>query len=172
MGLFLSTSRNELSGAGPKLWVSLIVFAASILVFSLSEVLILSLVALFFYGASDMVSVNIRMGMVQAATPEQLEGRVAAVNMLFIQTSNEGGDFGRRFGWSSWSRLHGSRWRRIGPRIPRVESEKVSGALYPRQDLRPLATRRDRSYLISVCLAYHGFGQSLETWPTVTLGYL
>ena len=74
MGLFLSTRRNELSGAGPKLWVSLIVFAASILVFSLSEVLILSLVALFFYGASDMVSVNIRMGMVQAATPEQLRG--------------------------------------------------------------------------------------------------
>ena len=33
------------------------------------------------------------MGMVQAATPEHLRGRVAAVNMLFIQTSNEGGDF-------------------------------------------------------------------------------
>ena len=93
MGLFLSTRRREISGAGPKLWFSLIVFAASILVFSLSEVLILSLVALFFYGASDMVSVNIRMGMVQAATPEYLRGRVAAVNMLFIQTSNEGGDF-------------------------------------------------------------------------------
>ncbi len=93
MGLFLSTRRHELTSAGPKLWFSLIVFAASILVFSLSEVLILSLVALFFYGASDMVSVNIRMGMVQAATPEQLRGRVAAVNMLFIQTSNEGGDF-------------------------------------------------------------------------------
>ena len=93
MGLFLSTRRQEISGAGPKLWFSLIVFAASILVFSLSEILILSLVALFFYGASDMVSVNIRMGMVQAATPEYLRGRVAAVNMLFIQTSNEGGDF-------------------------------------------------------------------------------
>ena len=93
MGLFLSTRRREISGAGPKLWFSLIVFAASILVLSLSEILILSLVALFFYGASDMVSVNIRMGMVQAATPEYLRGRVAAVNMLFIQTSNEGGDF-------------------------------------------------------------------------------
>ena len=93
MGLFLSTRRQEISRAGPKLWFSLIVFAASILVFSLSEILILSLVALFFYGASDMVSVNIRMGMVQAATPEYLRGRVAAVNMLFIQTSNEGGDF-------------------------------------------------------------------------------
>ena len=93
MGLFLSTRRREISRAGPKLWFSLIVFAASILVFSLSEILILSLVALFFYGASDMVSVNIRMGMVQAATPEYLRGRVAAVNMLFIQTSNEGGDF-------------------------------------------------------------------------------
>jgi len=93
MGIFLSTRRHELSSAGLKLWLSLIAFAVSILVFSLSEFLILSLIALFVYGASDMVSVNIRMGMVQSATPEQLRGRVAAVNMLFIQTSNEGGDF-------------------------------------------------------------------------------
>ncbi|MDC0882455.1 MFS transporter [Litorivicinus sp.] len=93
MGILLSTRRHELSSAGLKLWLSLIAFAVSILVFSLSEFLILSLIALFVYGASDMVSVNIRMGMVQSATPEQLRGRVAAVNMLFIQTSNEGGDF-------------------------------------------------------------------------------
>ena len=93
MGILLSTRRQELSSAGLKLWLSLIAFAVSILVFSLSEFLILSLIALFVYGASDMVSVNIRMGMVQSATPEQLRGRVAAVNMLFIQTSNEGGDF-------------------------------------------------------------------------------
>ncbi len=92
MGLFLSSRRHEINGAGGKLWVSLIVFASSILVFSVSEVFVLSLLALFFYGASDMVSVNIRMGIVQAATPENLRGRVAAVNMLFIQTSNEGGD--------------------------------------------------------------------------------
>jgi len=93
MGILLSTRHHELSSAGLKLWLSLIAFAVSILVFSLSEFLILSLIALFVYGASDMVSVNIRMGMVQSATPEQLRGRVAAVNMLFIQTSNEGGDF-------------------------------------------------------------------------------
>ncbi len=92
MGVFLSTRRHEISSAGIKLWISLIVFASSILVFSVSEIFVLSLLALFFYGASDMVSVNIRMGMVQAATPENLRGRVAAVNMLFIQTSNEGGD--------------------------------------------------------------------------------
>ena len=92
MGLFLSSRRHEINGAGVKLWVSLFVFASSILVFSVSEIFVLSLLALFFYGASDMVSVNIRMGIVQAATPENLRGRVAAVNMLFIQTSNEGGD--------------------------------------------------------------------------------
>ena len=50
-----------------------------------------------------MVSVNIRMGMVQAATPEYLRGRVAAVNMLFIQTSNEGGDFRGGALAGSWS---------------------------------------------------------------------
>ena len=62
MGVFLSTRRQEISSAGIKLWVSLIVFASSILVFSVSEIFVLSLLALFFYGASDMVSVHIRMG--------------------------------------------------------------------------------------------------------------
>ena len=79
--------------SGKKLFWALILFALSVLAFSVSNILWISLVALFMYGAADMVSVNIRMGMVQAATPENLRGRVSAVNMLFIQTSNEAGDF-------------------------------------------------------------------------------
>ena len=61
--------------------------------FSLSEVLILSLVALFFYGASGHGQCQHTDGHGPGRDTRATEGRVAAVNMLFIQTSNEGGDF-------------------------------------------------------------------------------
>lgn len=73
--------------------VSLAVFAGSILVFALSGSLWLSLTALFVYGASDMVSVNVRTTIIQLATPDELRGRVNSVNSLFIATSNDMGDF-------------------------------------------------------------------------------
>ena len=78
---------------GALLNVALAVFALSILVFGLSGSLWLSLFALFVYGASDMVSVNIRMTIIQLATPDGLRGRVNSVNSLFIATSNDLGDF-------------------------------------------------------------------------------
>ncbi len=93
VGLWIASRRSELQAVGRKLYWALLVFAISILVFALSTHWWLSLVALFIYGASDMVSVNIRSAMVHRATPETLRGRVSAVNMLFIQTSNEAGDF-------------------------------------------------------------------------------
>jgi hypothetical protein len=49
--------------------------------------------ALFLVGASDMVSVIVRSTLVQLATPDEMRGRVSAVNMLFIGTSNEFGQF-------------------------------------------------------------------------------
>lgn len=78
---------------GPVLFVSLTVFGASIIVFSLSEVFWLSLGALAVYGASDMVSVYIRQTLVQVATPDGMRGRVSAVNAVSINASNELGDF-------------------------------------------------------------------------------
>ena len=78
---------------GKLLFVSLLVFALSILVFALSGNLWLSLAALFVYGATDMVSVNVRMTTIQLATPDDLRGRVNSVNSLFIATSNDMGDF-------------------------------------------------------------------------------
>jgi MFS family permease len=86
---YLPTMRHT----GFLLNVSLAVFALSIIVFGLSASLWLSLAALFVYGASDMVSVNIRSTVIQLATPEQLRGRVNAVNSLFIATSNDAGAF-------------------------------------------------------------------------------
>jgi len=79
--------------SGRLLFIALGVFSASILVFAISSVLWLSLIALWVYGASDMISVNIRSTLIQLATPDVLRGRVNAVNMLFIGISNEMGDF-------------------------------------------------------------------------------
>ncbi|MEM9532117.1 MAG: MFS transporter [Pseudomonadota bacterium] len=78
---------------GTLLFVSLAIFAMSIIVFALSGSLWLSLAALFVYGASDMVSVNVRLTTIQLATPDDLRGRVNSVNSLFISTSNDVGDF-------------------------------------------------------------------------------
>lgn len=78
---------------GRILFVSLTVFAASVIVFGLSTQFWLSLVALGVYGASDMLSVYIRTTLVQIATPDAMRGRVSAVNSVFINASNELGDF-------------------------------------------------------------------------------
>lgn len=83
----------EARGVGRRLFIALLVFCGSILVFALSDQLWLSLAALFVYGAADMVSVNLRSTVIQLATPDDLRGRVSAVNSLFISTSNDLGDF-------------------------------------------------------------------------------
>tara|TARA_B100001123_G_C14334554_1_gene640549 strand:- start:94 stop:483 length:390 start_codon:yes stop_codon:yes gene_type:complete len=78
---------------GPTLFIALGVFGVSIVVFSLSKVFWLSLLALTIYGAADMVSVYIRLTLVQIATPDSMRGRVSSVNSVSINASNELGDF-------------------------------------------------------------------------------
>jgi len=68
-------------------------FGVFTMAFGISHSLILSLIALFLCGASDMVSVIIRATLVQIATPDEMRGRVNAVDMLFIGVSNELGEF-------------------------------------------------------------------------------
>ncbi len=68
-------------------------FGVFTIVFGISRSLIISMVALFLVGASDMVSVIIRATLVQIATPDEMRGRVNAVDMLFIGVSNELGEF-------------------------------------------------------------------------------
>jgi MFS family permease len=72
---------------------SVAAFGVFTIVFGISRSLILSLVALFLIGAADMVSVIIRATLVQVATPDEMRGRVNAVDMLFIGVSNELGEF-------------------------------------------------------------------------------
>jgi MFS family permease len=68
-------------------------FGVFTIVFGLSHNLIVSLIAMMLVGATDMVSVIIRATLVQLATPDEMRGRVNAVDMLFIGVSNELGEF-------------------------------------------------------------------------------
>jgi MFS family permease len=64
-------------------------FGISMIVFALSENIYLSLVALFMGGVCDGVSVVIRRSIIRIMSPEHLRGRIAAVSMIFIGSSNE-----------------------------------------------------------------------------------
>ena len=68
-------------------------FGVCTILFGISHSMILSLIALVLVGATDMVSVIIRATLVQIATPDEMRGRVNAVDMIFIGASNELGQF-------------------------------------------------------------------------------
>jgi MFS family permease len=78
---------------GQSMFVSVAVYGAAILVFAASTSLVLSMVALAISGAADMVSVVIRQTLVQLETPDEMRGRVSAVNATFIGASNQLGEF-------------------------------------------------------------------------------
>jgi MFS family permease len=68
-------------------------FGVFTIVFGLSHNIVISMAALVFAGAADMISVVIRGTLVQIATPDEMRGRVNAVDMVFIGASNEFGEF-------------------------------------------------------------------------------
>jgi MFS family permease len=68
-------------------------FGLFTIVFGVSRSLTLSLVSLIFVGAADMVSVVVRGVLIQIETPDEMRGRVNAVDMIFIGASNELGEF-------------------------------------------------------------------------------
>ena len=78
---------------GAQMFAGVAIFGVATVVFGLSEVYWVSLVALVVIGASDMVSVYIRHMLVQLETPDGIRGRVSAVNAVFIGASNELGEF-------------------------------------------------------------------------------
>jgi MFS family permease len=79
--------------AGRNLLVCVGSFGLCIIVFALSPYYWLSFLMLFMAGAFDNVSVIIRSTIIQIFTPDEMRGRVAAVNSIFIKSSNEIGDF-------------------------------------------------------------------------------
>ncbi|HKR77318.1 MAG TPA: MFS transporter [Rhodanobacter sp.] len=78
---------------GMTMFASVAGFGVATLVFAVSTTLWLSLAALFALGAFDMVSMVIRGSLVQLDTPDAMRGRVNAVNSIFINTSNQLGEF-------------------------------------------------------------------------------
>jgi MFS family permease len=85
--------RPPMRRAGRALVVAVIGFGAATIVFGLSRSFWLSLAALFLTGAFDNVSVVVRSTLLQLLTPDEMRGRVGAVNSLFIGGSNELGGF-------------------------------------------------------------------------------
>jgi MFS family permease len=79
--------------AGPALLWSVAGFGICTILFGVSTSLVLSLISLTLLGAVDMISVIIRATLVQLRTPDEMRGRVMAVDMVFIGTSNELGQF-------------------------------------------------------------------------------
>jgi MFS family permease len=79
--------------SGPTLLWAVAGFGIFTIIFGFSRSLTLSLVALLLLGASDMISVIIRATLTQLATPDEMRGRVTAVDMIFIGASNEFGQF-------------------------------------------------------------------------------
>lgn len=78
---------------GRTMFGAVAMFGIGTIVFGLSTVFVLSLGALVTLGASDVISVVIRNSLVQLETPDEMRGRVSAVHMLFIGTSNQLGEF-------------------------------------------------------------------------------
>jgi len=79
--------------AGLKLLVAVFGFGISIIIFGLSTIFWVSVVALFFSGVTDGVSMVIRQTILQLKTPDHMRGRVASVNTMFVGSSNELGAF-------------------------------------------------------------------------------
>lgn len=87
-------ARNPLKhNVGRTMFIAVIFFGLSTIVFALSKSVLLSFFSLFVLGASDVISVVIRSTLVQLETPDHMRGRVSSVNMIFIGTSNQLGEF-------------------------------------------------------------------------------
>lgn len=91
--MFLSAYIPVTKNAGKKLFVAIFCFGLSIIVFGISSIFYLSVFALLIYGITDGISMIIRQTILQLKTPDEVRGRVASVNSIFVGSSNEIGAF-------------------------------------------------------------------------------
>ena len=75
------------------MFAAVTIFGVATIVFAISSSFVLSLGMLVVLGAADVISVVIRSSLVQIETPDEMRGRVSAVNSMFIGTSNQLGEF-------------------------------------------------------------------------------
>jgi MFS family permease len=87
------THRPPRRRVGRIMFAAVATYGAAIIVFALSRSFVLSMMLLAVLGCADMMSVVIRMTLIQLETPDDMRGRVSAVNSLFVSASNQLGDF-------------------------------------------------------------------------------
>ncbi|HUL00688.1 MAG TPA: MFS transporter [Nitrospirota bacterium] len=78
---------------GRTMFIAVAIFGISTIMFAVSTSFLLSLGILTILGAADVISIVIRQSLVQISTPDDMRGRVSAVNSMFIGTSNQLGEF-------------------------------------------------------------------------------
>jgi MFS family permease len=86
-------TRWHIQRAGRVMFTGVAVFGITTTVFALSTSFALSLASLMVLGAADLISIVVRQTLIQLRTPDEMRGRVSAVNSLFVGTSNQLGDF-------------------------------------------------------------------------------
>jgi MFS family permease len=130
----LLARRSLERNVGRILFAAVVAYGASVVVFALSGSLILSLVVLTIYGAADAISVVIRQSLVQTHTPNEMLGRVMAINSMFTGTSGTLGEFragavAASFGAVASALIGGAGalavailWMRLFPGLYRVDS--------------------------------------------------
>ncbi|HUL32061.1 MAG TPA: MFS transporter [Thermodesulfobacteriota bacterium] len=139
VSLFLARHAME-NRIGRTMFGAVAIFGAATLVFALSTSFVLSLIMLALLGAADVVSVVIRNSLVQIRTPDEMRGRVSAVNSIFVGTSNQLGEFesgltAALFGAVPAVLIGGIGtlvvvivWMRLFPELARVDSLKSGAA--------------------------------------------
>jgi len=133
LGAAFITYRPIGGRAGRTLLIVVALYGACIVVFGLSRVFVLSLLALVVSGFVDLYSMNIRSTTVALASPDRLRGRVNAVEMVFISASNQLGAFESGLaaylvgtvpavvGGGVMTMLIALSWRRIFPALAEVD---------------------------------------------------
>jgi hypothetical protein len=125
--------------AGAKMLICVAIFGLGTIGFGLSRNLWLSVGLLFIVGAADMVSVVVRQTLVQIQTPGQMRGRVSAVNMLFLGTSNEFGEFESGITAQWLGAVRATVWGGIGTLLVVASWTRMFPELRRVQSLRPEA---------------------------------
>jgi MFS family permease len=90
---FILALRRPIQRGGQTILLTVAAFGVATIIFALSHSFALSLAALFVLGAADNISVVIRQTVLQLLTPDSMRGRVTAVSVIFIGSSNELGEF-------------------------------------------------------------------------------
>jgi MFS family permease len=92
MGIILAV-RPPIQRGGRTILITVMIFGIATIIFGVTESFAVSLTALFILGAADNISVVIRQTVLQLLTPDSMRGRVTAVSVIFIGSSNELGEF-------------------------------------------------------------------------------